>query len=71
MSEIECRLLFIYLMWILGLSPSDKILQDMIKEAPGQLNFTMFLSLFSDKLSGEYVKVMYSTRNVYRSKVER
>lgn len=36
----------------LGLGPSDKILQDMVKEAPGQLNFTMFLSLFSDKLSG-------------------
>ncbi|XP_060564589.1 myosin regulatory light chain, smooth muscle isoform X2 [Ruditapes philippinarum] len=36
----------------LGLSPQDKILQDMVKEAPGQLNFTMFLSLFSEKLSG-------------------
>ncbi|XP_045189419.1 myosin regulatory light chain, smooth muscle isoform X3 [Mercenaria mercenaria] len=36
----------------LGLSPQDKTLQDMVKEAPGQLNFTMFLSLFSEKLSG-------------------
>lgn len=37
----------------IGLCPQDKILQDMVKEAPGQLNFTMFLSLFSEKLSGE------------------
>lgn len=37
----------------LGVSPQDKVLQEMIKEAPGQLNFTMFLSLFSEKLSGE------------------
>lgn len=38
-----------------GLCPSDKTLQDMVKEAPGQLNFTMFLSLFSEKLSGKWV----------------
>lgn len=30
----------------------EKDLQAMLKEAPGPLNFTMFLSLFSEKLSG-------------------
>lgn len=35
----------------------------MVKEAPGQLNFTMFLSLFSEKLSGEYWRsVTYTAR---------
>nr|1SCM_B Chain B, MYOSIN REGULATORY LIGHT CHAIN [Argopecten irradians] len=36
----------------LGRAPDDKELTAMLKEAPGPLNFTMFLSIFSDKLSG-------------------
>ncbi|XP_052772370.1 myosin regulatory light chain, smooth muscle isoform X4 [Mya arenaria] len=37
----------------LGSVPGDSVLENMIKEAPGnQLNFTAFLSIFSDKLSG-------------------
>lgn len=36
----------------LGRTPDEKDLQAMLKEAPGPLNFTMFLSLFSEKLSG-------------------
>nr|AAB02931.1 myosin regulatory light chain [Placopecten magellanicus] len=36
----------------LGRTPDDKELTAMLKEAPGPLNFTMFLSIFSDKLSG-------------------
>lgn len=36
----------------LGVTPSEDILDSMLKEAPGQLNFTMFLSIFSEKLSG-------------------
>ncbi|KAL5021487.1 hypothetical protein ScPMuIL_000642 [Solemya velum] len=35
-----------------GTVPQDKQLEEMLKDAPGALNFTMFLSLFSDKLSG-------------------
>ena len=38
-----------------GSVPGDSVLEGMVKEAPGsQLNFTAFLSIFSDKLSGEY-----------------
>ncbi|XP_052229112.1 myosin regulatory light chain, smooth muscle isoform X4 [Dreissena polymorpha] len=37
----------------LGTVPSDTVLDGMVKEAPGnQLNFTAFLSIFSEKLSG-------------------
>ncbi|XP_056004657.1 myosin regulatory light chain A, smooth adductor muscle-like isoform X2 [Ostrea edulis] len=36
----------------LGSAPDDKTLKAMLAEAPGPLNFTMFLSLFSDKLGG-------------------
>lgn len=36
----------------LGRTPDDKDLKEMLAEAPGPLNFTMFLSLFSEKLSG-------------------
>ena len=35
-----------------GRTPGDKDLKEMLAEAPGPLNFTMFLSLFSEKLSG-------------------
>lgn len=35
----------------LGAVPQDTVLQGMVKEAP-QMNFTGFLSLFSDKMSG-------------------
>ncbi|XP_071168852.1 myosin regulatory light chain B, smooth adductor muscle-like isoform X2 [Mytilus edulis] len=36
----------------LGAVPQETVMKDMLKEAPGPLNFTMFLSLFSEKLSG-------------------
>lgn len=32
---------------------SDSVLQEMIDEAPGPINFTMFLTLFGDRLTGE------------------
>jgi Ca2+-binding EF-hand superfamily protein len=35
----------------LGAAPQDSVLQAMIKEAP-QLNFTGFLNIFSEKMSG-------------------
>uniref|UniRef100_A0A0B6ZG22 EF-hand domain-containing protein n=1 Tax=Arion vulgaris TaxID=1028688 RepID=A0A0B6ZG22_9EUPU len=36
----------------LGRIPPDSELNEMLKEAPGALNFTMFLNLFGEKLSG-------------------
>ena len=32
--------------------PSDKYLEDMMNEAPGPINFTMFLTMFGEKLNG-------------------
>lgn len=36
----------------LGKDPPDEQLEGMIKEAPGPLNFTMFLTMFGEKLQG-------------------
>ncbi|XP_030838537.1 myosin regulatory light chain 12B [Strongylocentrotus purpuratus] len=36
----------------LGKDPLDKDLEDMMSEAPGPINFTMFLTLFGEKLNG-------------------
>ncbi|CAK9292839.1 unnamed protein product [Gordionus sp. m RMFG-2023] len=36
----------------LGKDARDKDLEEMLSEAPGPINFTMFLTLFGDKLSG-------------------
>jgi len=36
----------------LGKNPSDKELDEMIKMAPGPINFTMFLTMFGEKLMG-------------------
>ena len=36
----------------LGKNPSDKDLEDMMKEATGPINFTMFLTMFGEKLQG-------------------
>ena len=32
--------------------PTDKYLDDMMNEAPGPINFTMFLTMFGEKLNG-------------------
>ena len=42
----NCILLF------LGHTPECQVLSDMVREAPGPLNFTTFLGLFGDKLKG-------------------
>ena len=47
----------------LGAVPSDKVLGEMVKEAH-QLNFTGFLSLFSEKMSGKFRVSLYPTPNV-------
>ncbi|XP_011409933.1 PREDICTED: myosin regulatory light chain 12B-like isoform X2 [Amphimedon queenslandica] len=36
----------------LGQEPSDAVVDEMMGEAPGPLNFTMFLTLFGEKLTG-------------------
>lgn len=36
----------------MGQIPSDSVLDEMIKEAPGPINFTTFLTLFGDRLTG-------------------
>jgi len=36
----------------LGKDPSDQYLEGMMMEAPGPINFTMFLTMFGEKLNG-------------------
>ncbi|XP_065177155.1 myosin regulatory light polypeptide 9-like [Sycon ciliatum] len=36
----------------LGQDPSDEYLENMMSEAHGQMNFTMFLTIFGEKLNG-------------------
>ena len=36
----------------MSLDPTDKYLEDMMNEAPGPINFTMFLTMFGEKLNG-------------------
>ena len=36
----------------LGKDPQDSYLEGMMKEAPGPINFTMFLTLYGEKLNG-------------------
>ncbi|KAI8839117.1 hypothetical protein BJ741DRAFT_599997 [Chytriomyces cf. hyalinus JEL632] len=36
----------------LGQTPTDAYIDSMIKEAPGSINFTMFLTLMGEKMSG-------------------
>jgi Ca2+-binding EF-hand superfamily protein len=35
-----------------GKNPSDDMLDAMMAEAPGPINFTMFLTMFGEKLNG-------------------
>ena len=39
---------------VTGKEPRTEELEEMIKEAPGPLNFTMFLTLFGEKLHGKF-----------------
>lgn len=36
-----------------GQEPNDQVIDSMMSEAPGPLNFTMFLTLFGEKLNGK------------------
>ena len=41
----------------LGKDPTDEYLDAMMNEAPGAINFTMFLTLFGERLQGKYVRL--------------
>lgn len=43
-----------------GQEPSDSVVDGMMSEAPGPLNFTMFLTLFGEKLTGKLYHNLYS-----------
>lgn len=36
----------------MGKNPSEEYLDEMLKQAPGCINFTMFLTLFGEKMMG-------------------
>ena len=36
----------------LGKNPTDEYLNEMISQAPGPINFTMFLTMFGERLNG-------------------
>lgn len=36
----------------MGKNPTDEYLEGMMSEAPGPINFTMFLTMFGEKLNG-------------------
>lgn len=36
----------------LGKNPSEEYIEEMIQQAPGPINFTMFLTLFGEKMTG-------------------
>ena len=37
---------------VTGKNPTDAYLEEMMNEAPGPINFTMFLTMFGEKLNG-------------------
>ena len=38
--------------FFIGKNPSDEYLEGMMSEAPGPINFTMFLTMFGERLNG-------------------
>lgn len=42
----------ICILCIAGKNPTDQYLDGMMLEAPGPINFTMFLTMFGEKLNG-------------------
>ena len=56
-AVVNLLLFLLSSMWLpfSGRNPDPKTLEAMVNESPGPLNFTMFLSLFGDKLKGEFV----------------
>lgn len=50
----------------LGRQPSDDELKKMLSEAPGQLNFTAFLTLFGEKMHGTYSTSTHSYQKYFK-----
>ena len=47
----------------LGVDSMDsKVLEGMVSEAPAQINFTVFLNMLADKLTGKYT-IIYIYKN--------
>lgn len=42
----------IFVFWFPGKNPNEDYLEGMMNEAPGPINFTMFLTLFGERLQG-------------------
>ena len=47
--------------------PTEEYLESMMSEAPGPINFTMFLTMFGERLQGtdpeEVIKVIMATKS--------
>ena len=51
--SLLCMVYWWVLVSVAGQEPGDAVIDGMMNEAPGPLNFTMFLTLFGEKLTGE------------------
>jgi len=54
-SAVQCSAVVIVLLLnvvCVGKNPTDQSLEAMMNEAPGPINFTMFLTMFGEKLNG-------------------
>lgn len=52
----------------LGKDPSDEYLEEMLGQATGPINFTMFLTMFGEKLNGPTRKTSSKTRSPVSTK---
>lgn len=44
--------IYLHVFSFAGKNPSDEYLEGMMSEAPGPINFTMFLTMFGERLNG-------------------
>ena len=54
----------------LGKDPTDEYLEAMMNEAPGAINFTMFLTLFGERLQGKIIISQISIRCVLYTPID-
>ena len=52
--------IFSFSVFVSGQDPTDDYLENMMSEAHGQMNFTMFLTIFGEKLNGEHAGSLFS-----------
>lgn len=45
-------IIYINVLYFVGKNPTEDYLENMMNEAPGPINFTMFLTLFGERLQG-------------------